>query len=359
MKRLIKIFWKPILILGTSILLSGCFAELAVMEEIGLDELALTAEDATLLEEGSAAINAGRIVATDEAAFTSQLSKIRLSRIAGENPRLFVEGRAGPLGEVIADEGKIRLFDYNKKFSISDNIFSVEGEKINVRATASTLSDNNIITTLNKGNLVVILAEDEGWYQIKVAQGSKVYFGFIKASLLAPVIHIKNDNKWNSNTISHLIRSYKGRPINQYNEYLQTTLHSFEVIDDKINIVLEFTNISKKRWLGVALKANGSDGMADYWKFLPQARGKITDNKGNEYGISDVSGLGFAKTSDDWTILEYGKSFYATLSLSNNQIVFSGDNYSLSLEIWLAYRDLKRIEQKRPVVIYMSNIKPT
>jgi hypothetical protein len=344
------------------ILLSGCLADLAVIEDVGLEEAALAEEDAAILETGAMELRAGRLVATDEAALNSQLGKIRLSRIAGENPKLFIEGRARPWGEIIPERGKIRLIDYNKEFSISDKLFRIVDEKIYVRAAASNTS--KIISSLQKDDIIVKLGEIDNWYQVQIIEKNNAPIGFIKASsLLVPLAIAKGKNKSkengvNDNNSHERYRSYKGIQLSQSNEYLKMSLISFEVTGNNVHIVLNFKNISHNKWLAVALKSEGSEGIADYWKFIPIPRGNVRDNLGNEFGISNISGLGFAKTSDDWSLIKYEESIYADLLLSSNQAAEIGDSFAFSLEIWLAWRDYNNVERKKPIVLYMSNIKP-
>lgn len=354
-----KMLFACLLISVFAIMLSSCIAELGLLEEVGLDEIAVAAEDAALIEEGGMALNAGRLAVADEAAFTSQLSKIRLSRVAGENPRLFVEGKTRPFGEVLTERGKARLLDYDKEFTINDNVFSVEGDKVNVRESASTYS--NIQTTLRKGEMVVKLGEQDGWYQIKVARGSQVYNGFIKAGLIAPVVlasSLRKESHVDPKPNIEKVRSLRNLTINQFNGKLETSLISFEVIGNTINATLKFKNVTNNSWIGIAFKAQGSDGMADYWKFMPMVKGKVRDNLGREYGISEISGLGYGKTQDDWTLIKGEDSVLVNVSYKNSGVNSDADIYSMFLEIWLLFRDNANIQRKSSVLVSMRDLKP-
>jgi len=336
------------------------------MEGFGLRSLALSAEDAALLRAGTLRLNAGRIIVADEAAFASQLGKIRLLRAPNSNPKLFIQGRSKAFAEVLPSRGKIRLLDYNKEFSIDRNIFSVEGNAVNIRSTASSISNSNIVGQVNKGSMVIKLGEKNGWYQVKLIDKGNISYGYIKGSLLAPLVLLEQsyypldsiETKTSSLNLSSNYKSYDGPPITLYHEYLKLTLSSLDIETSTIKVVIQCENISSSgKRLALALKANGSDGLADYWKFFPSALGSITDAYGNEYVLSHTSGMGYAKTAEDWSILNPTESVYLGLTYENYKPIIIPNTFNLNIEIRLAYLDPFNTQQHQSFVANLNYIK--
>jgi hypothetical protein len=174
----------------------------------------------------------------------------------------------------------------------------------------------------------------------------------IKAIFNSPSPPIENKNPSEKPKIG----SYKDNIKVQKDEILQTSLSSFELNNNNIHAVLKFENINDKRWLGIAFNAEGAGGLADYWKFNPHAKGRISDNNGNEYSISEASGLGFAKQTSDWTLIKPHESSYANLFFNRKGTQFMGKTFSLSLEIQFTWRDLENNQQNKVVTVYFQNI---
>jgi hypothetical protein len=148
--------------------------------------MGITAEEIALMSRSTATIRAGRLVAADEVAFNSALGRIQLVRGSSGNPRLYLRGAAEPFAEVLVKDGRIRLFT-NSTFRLHSDIYSVERSVVVVRSTA-VRSSGNTVATLRQGDLVVKLAEDNGWYHVQVIQGATELTGFVEAALLAPLV---------------------------------------------------------------------------------------------------------------------------------------------------------------------------
>jgi hypothetical protein len=162
----------------------------------GLSEVTILSEDEAILSEADLKINGeGRLVATKELSLNKLLGEIELRRVPGEsNPQLFIKGKENAFGEVLSKENKVRIFEYNKAFEISKTIYSVESNEVVVRAN-SEISPNNIVGRVKKGNLVVKLSEENGWYQVKVVKNTRITYGWIEAKYLAPAITgVSNEN---------------------------------------------------------------------------------------------------------------------------------------------------------------------
>jgi hypothetical protein len=177
-----------IILLSIALFQSSCW-ELLETEGIGgLSETTILPEDATVLNEADLRINGeGRLVASNELSLNNLLGEIEIKRINGRNPELFIKGRTNPFGEVIPEENKIKVFEYNKEFGLSKTIYAVEYNNVVVRANEA-ITSNNVVGMVNKGNLVVTLSEENGWYQVKVVQNGKITYGWIEGKYLTPVV---------------------------------------------------------------------------------------------------------------------------------------------------------------------------
>lgn len=221
----LKIF---LFLIGITFLLTGCIAELGleagVAEELAVAETAgelagaeaiietevamgeaaevgTVAEEASLLRNSLARNSVGEIAVSDIESMNTLLGRIKLGRVIGESPKLYIEGKSSAFAELYPESGKFRMFKSNNYYSFPDNIFSVDGESVRVRSSTE-ISPNNIITTLNDGKLVVKLAEKDGWYQIKCVEDSKVYLGWINSLYALPVVALLNKEKKES-TFKH------------------------------------------------------------------------------------------------------------------------------------------------------------
>ena len=129
--------------------------------------------------------------------------------------------------------------------------------------------------------------------------------------------------------------------LSQRIKYMDMSVIAFEKLrNGYLRATLKITNTNKRHSLGVALKAVGSDGIADFWKFMPISSGVITDERGSKYTFSSASGIGYARTKDDWVVLNAGESIPITLEFQGGEGDFTqADNFTLSLDIRLAWKD--------------------
>jgi hypothetical protein len=179
--------------------LSGCIAAEFLAESEGLGGLStadLSAADAIvgsenslLLERGFAANSTGDLVVSDAVRANTLLERVHLVKTIGESPKLFIEGKTEPFGEIYANSGKLKLSN-GKLINISDKVFSVDSKAVSImlEPTNSSAIPNRVVTTVKQGNLLVKLTEKNGWYQVKFARNSTVFKGWINPIFLAPLI---------------------------------------------------------------------------------------------------------------------------------------------------------------------------
>lgn len=149
---------------------------------------------------------------------------------------------------------------------------------------------------------------------------------------------------------------YQGtRRFERYKQ-LDVQLESFQVLNDgEIVAALRLRN-SRPDDGGIALavKAEGSGGLPDFWKFFPQATGYATDSQGNRYRIRSVTGLGYAREQSDWNILRGEDELPVTVSFSGGSRVRREDVFSLAVELWYADKSRKR----EAVTVTFRNVRP-
>ena len=135
------------------------------------------------------------------------------------------------------------------------------------------------------------------------------------------------------------VGEYQGKVINQQIKYLAIYLRSFELLaDGSIRVSIDLRNTDPEgRGLALAWSADGSGGIADYWKFFPSVKAVVTDDLGGSYSFESASGPGYARTREDWMKIESGgeASVIVTLRRSNSGSV--GKVFSFSAPIRLAW----------------------
>ena len=145
--------------------------------------------------------------------------------------------------------------------------------------------------------------------------------------------------------------------ISQRIKDLEIRVVSFRKSSRSITAVLKFSAIGDKYGTGYALKADGSDGIADYWKFSPSARGRLTDDMGNEYYIGSILGMGYAREQSDWTVLRKGEEATANIEfMIGDPNVKTGTRFDLSLELWVFYPDAQLKSQHGSFMLNLTGI---
>jgi hypothetical protein len=117
-------------------------------------------------------------------------------------------------------------------------------------------------------------------------------------------------------------------------KHLTVRVQSFDVLrTNRIQLGVEFANTHEKGGLAVAHRAVNSDGIADFWKFFPQPIGRIVDDNGNEYGLTQDCVLGCAREKSDWLILAAGDRIAKSLVFDGRARSEPADVYSASFDV--------------------------
>lgn len=139
-------------------------------------------------------------------------------------------------------------------------------------------------------------------------------------------------------------------------EYVEVEAVALERTGRSVRATLRFTNRSgDRRGVALAFNAVGSGGIADYWKFMPQASGSLTDDVGGRYQLAEASGLGFARTASDWNILSNGASVVVVLDFTGAG-QSGGRRFAVSLNINMAWRDLSNQQHHGPYTVLLRDL---
>jgi hypothetical protein len=127
-----------------------------------------------------------------------------------------------------------------------------------------------------------------------------------------------------------------------------------------VRITLKVTNVDPLG-LNIAIAQNAlySDGIADFWKFNPISDAVLTDNAGNRYSAIQTSGLPFARTSDDFSLVKFGERAVMNLSFSGaTQRPGASFNLELGLQLWHYPNGASSPPQHRRVLMRLTDIRP-
>jgi hypothetical protein len=151
---------------------------------------------------------------------------------------------------------------------------------------------------------------------------------------------------------------YQGAPKVHRIQHLEASLEALEITNQgSIRAIVRLKNTSAGGvTVAVALKARHSDGIADFWKFFPQADGELSDNAGNSYTLLEAAGIGYARELSDWAFLRSGEERFATLTFGASGR--AGSSFALSFGIWLGFRDGAHEQRPGMYRVRLSDIRP-
>jgi|ERR1035437_8451812 hypothetical protein len=189
-------------------LFSGCELAFLGLEEEGLaaglgEGLGESMASAELLTDVGVEVESvsGRlIIAEDEAAFNGKLENIKLN----ESNELYMmkNGKPKVFAEMI-DEETIKLTESPfKNVNLGGKLYTVRGSNVYVRSSPlyDVSNSNWTGTSYNTGRLVMVVGEENGFFQIPLYPGK---VGYIKKTLLVPVVAGYNYSS-NSKSVSNL-----------------------------------------------------------------------------------------------------------------------------------------------------------
>lgn len=269
--------------------------------------MGITAEEVSIFTRSTAEIKAGRLIAADEAAFNSTLSRIKLVRNPGRNPQLYVKNASEPFAEVLPAEGSIRLFN-NNTIALRRNIFSVENDIVFVRRDPFYGGDN-IVTSLRQGDMVIKLAEQNGWYKVMVLEHGAELTGFLEPALLAPLLILAaGDDEEEESTP---VNAIKGEAKQRWSHYWKT----FDAVQmtGKDALDLLYADFGSREY-NRKISFTVDDWPGDVNTFLKMDYDNIPILSEKDFKDTNLQILGFTKANE---LLQYINEVHEWVKLSN------------------------------------------
>jgi hypothetical protein len=248
--------------------LSGCIAELFLLEEVefigartlmteGLTEveslggtarlarMGVTIEDIQFFSRATSEIRAGRLLSAEQVMFNSEIENIKLIRSNSGKPQLILKGATEPFGEILPNEGKIRLFN-NSVIEIRQNLYSIKGTNVKLQVSLET-TPGNIISILQEGDLVIKLSKTNNWYRIKILKNGSEMTGYVPLESLIPLFMINLDSIYNNanKTPTDILKEEEK---NRWNYYWRNVDARQMTGEDALNLLSEvFSNYVPER----------------------------------------------------------------------------------------------------------------
>jgi len=242
-------------------------------------------------------LSGGRLTLANESA----LERIQIERLPGENPKLISAGKPQPFAEVLPEEGKGRLIgNHSGEFSIDKDIFSVEGKTVNIRNTPSSFSSDNIVGSVHKGNMVVALAEDDGWYQVKVAQSGKIIDGWVNAAYLLPLIASDSSTRFSRHSKNEpqaiivypdktkIQKDLVGKSMRNWAFYSTEEFQDFNIEQEQVN----GNTLSQKITTRLKNKTNGRQFLSEIMVSYEKRDNQWNFNSVSQLSMSEVYNTG-------------------------------------------------------------------
>ena len=125
----------------------------------------------------------------------------------------------------------------------------------------------------------------------------------IDALLTEPVMENRRSDLLKSSTSPILKHTNRSK---QTIGYLLITVKNVYLSGSDITITLSIASMKSKVGGSVAIYAEGSDNIADFWKFFPRPKSaKLFDSSGHHFRFKHTT-MKYAKTYQDWTTIQPG-----------------------------------------------------
>ncbi len=142
---------------------------------------------------------------------------------------------------------------------------------------------------------------------------------------------------------------------------IEAEIEAIEITNQHdVRVTVRVTNVDPLG-LNIAIAQNAlySDGIADFWKFNPMSDAVLTDNAGNRYSTIQTSGLPFARTPDDFSLVRFGDGAVMNLSFSGAaQRPGASFNLELGIQLWHYPNGAGSPPQHRRILMRLTNIRP-
>jgi TolB-like protein len=151
------------------------------------------------------------------------------------------------------------------------------------------------------------------------------------------------------------IRKHQNRSMQKI-EYILVTVKEVKRVGEQIHITLKFASTRKKVGASVAIYAEGSDNIADFWKFFPRPKlAELSDEQGHSYRFKN-STMKYAKTMNDWTTIQPNSEQIIQFTFQKNRKFEFGKKLTLSLLIRTATMGKNGKPRLSSATLYLENL---
>lgn len=139
-------------------------------------------------------------------------------------------------------------------------------------------------------------------------------------------------------------------------EYILVTVKDVKELDNEIMLTLKFVSMHRNIGASVAVYANGSDNIADFWKFFPRPKIiKLTDSSGNNYRFKSTT-MKYAKTIHDWTTIQPRSEQIVQFIFSKKRDESVGQYLTFTFLIYTVTADKKGKVHKSSATLYFDKL---
>lgn len=190
----------------------GGMAARGLLGEVVATEVIAGSEVATLARMSVAANSLGELEVINSAATNDLFRRLTVRYVKGQSPRLYAEGISEPIADIYTNSRKIKFLGQNALVDIPKNVFSIVEDGVNVRR-GSGIGFESTGIKVYKRDLVIKLAEKDGWYKIRIARNPKPVEGWVKGIYLIPLMSLgENEQNGNQHTTDNSVRQTAVKP---------------------------------------------------------------------------------------------------------------------------------------------------
>lgn len=140
--------------------------------------------------------------------------------------------------------------------------------------------------------------------------------------------------------------------------YILVTVLNVKKVKNEVHITLKFVSTRKKIGASVAIYAEGSDNIADFWKFLPRPKMiELSDENGYAYRFKNTT-MKYAKTGKDWTTVYPRSEQIVKFIFANSSEVSVGKRLTFSVLMRTAMADHNGKPTLSSATLYLDGLVP-
>ena len=139
-------------------------------------------------------------------------------------------------------------------------------------------------------------------------------------------------------------------------DYILVTVKDVKILESKIVVTLKFVSMRRDMGASVAVYAEGSDNIADFWKFFPKPKiVTLSDSNHNSYPFKSTT-MKYAKTRHDWTTIQPNSEQIVQCIFSKKRGESVGKYLTFTLLIYTVTADKKGKARKSSATLYFDGL---